>query len=122
MGLPKRDGVNGRYYLIHKPEVAPEVLEVCYYGNLLTVKGEPNPYIVDGDGAPGLVAALDPENGEEFVIFDAGRHGYNNLFCDEHDPAELEHTLSSGMRSPPPSWFWSWATASTMTTRKRTLR
>ena len=60
MGLPKRDGVNGRYYLIHKPEVAPEVLEVCYYGNLLTVKGEPNPYIVDGDGAPGLVAALDP--------------------------------------------------------------
>ena len=91
MGLPKRDGVNGRYYLIHKPEVAPEVLEVCYYGNLLTVKGEPNPYIVDGDGAPGLVAALDPENGEEFVIFDAGRHGYSNLFCDEHDPAELEH-------------------------------
>ena len=38
-----------------------------------------------------MVAALDPENGEEFVIFDAGRHGYSNLFCDEHDPAELEH-------------------------------
>ena len=28
--------------------------------------------------------------GEEFVIFDGGRHGYDNMFCDEHDPAELK--------------------------------
>ncbi len=27
MALPKRDGVNGRYYLIHKPDTAQEVLE-----------------------------------------------------------------------------------------------
>lgn len=27
MSLPKRDGVHGRYYLIHKPDTAPEVLE-----------------------------------------------------------------------------------------------
>lgn len=27
MCLPKRDGVNGRYYLIHKPDIAPIVLE-----------------------------------------------------------------------------------------------
>lgn len=27
MSLPKRDGVNGRYYLIHKPDTDPEVLE-----------------------------------------------------------------------------------------------
>lgn len=26
MSLPKRDGVNGRYYLIHKPDTSPEVL------------------------------------------------------------------------------------------------
>ncbi|WP_346690785.1 DUF6138 family protein [uncultured Cloacibacillus sp.] len=26
MNLPKRDGLHGRYYLIHKPETAPEVL------------------------------------------------------------------------------------------------
>ena len=26
MSLPKRDGVNGRYYLIHKPNTDPEVL------------------------------------------------------------------------------------------------
>lgn len=67
-----------------------ELLEVWYYGELFTVKGEPQPYIVDGDEAPGLVAARDPASGEEFVIFDAGRHGYDNMFCDEHDPSELE--------------------------------
>ena len=27
MSLPKRDGVNGRYYLIHKPDTDPEVLK-----------------------------------------------------------------------------------------------
>ncbi len=68
-----------------------ELLEVWYYGDLLTVKGEPQSYIVDGDEAPGLVAARDPASGEEFVIFDGGRHGYDNMFCEEHDPAELEH-------------------------------
>ena len=26
MSLPKRDGVHGRYYLIHKPDTDPEVL------------------------------------------------------------------------------------------------
>ena len=26
MSLPKRDGVNGRYYLIHKPDTSPDVL------------------------------------------------------------------------------------------------
>ena len=68
-----------------------ELLEVWYYGDLLTIKGEPQSYIVDGDEAPGLVAARDPESGEEFVIFDDGRHGYNNLFCDEIDQEALEH-------------------------------
>ena len=68
-----------------------ELLEVWYYGDLLTVKGEPQSYIVDGDEAPGLVAARDPASGEEFVIFDGGRHGYDNMFCEEHDPSELEH-------------------------------
>ena len=44
-----------------------ELLEVWYCGDLLTVKGEPQSYIVDGDEVPGLVAARDPERGEEFV-------------------------------------------------------
>ena len=49
-----------------------ELLEVWYYGDLLTVKGEPQSYIVDSGEAPGLVAARDPESGEEFVISTAG--------------------------------------------------
>ena len=68
-----------------------ELMEVWYYGDLLTVKGEPQSYIIDGDEAPGLVVVRDPESSEEFVIFDGGRHGYDNMFCDEHDPSELEH-------------------------------
>ena len=68
-----------------------ELLEVWYYGDLLTLNEEPQPYIVPSYFAPELVTARDPESGEEFVIFDAGRHGYDNMFCDEHDPSELEH-------------------------------
>ena len=98
-----------------------ELLEVWYYGDLLTVKGEPQSYIVDGDAAPGLVAARDPESGEEFVIFDGGQHGYDNTFCDEHNPAQLAHRPLQ-MRSLPPSWCWNWATISTMRMKKRTSR
>ena len=72
-------------------EKYPTWLEVWYYGAVLTVKGETQSYIVDGNEAPGLVAARGPESGEEFVIFDGGQHGYDNLFCDKHDPSELEH-------------------------------
>ena len=71
--------------------ILPADAKHWYYGDLLTVKGEPQSYIIDSDEAPGLVTARDPESGEEFVIFDGGRHGYDNMFCDEHDPSELEH-------------------------------
>lgn len=59
-----------------------ELLEVWYYGELLTVKGESQSYIIDRGETPGLVAARDPESGEEFVIFDGGQHGYDTLiYC-----------------------------------------
>ena len=67
-----------------------EWLEVWYYGDLLTISGEPQLYIVPSYFAPELVTARDPESGEEFVVFDGGRHGYDNMFCDEHDLDELE--------------------------------
>ena len=71
-----------------------EWLEVWYYGDLLTINGEPQLYIVPSYFAPELVIARDPESKEEFIIFDGGRHGYDNMFCDEHDLDELErHTL-----------------------------
>ena len=43
------------------------------------------------DGVPAVSYTHLPESSEEFVIFDGGRHGYDNMFCDEHDPSELEH-------------------------------
>lgn len=67
-----------------------ERLEVWYYGDLLTINGEPQLYIVPSYFAPELVIARDPESNEEFIIFDGGRHGYDNMFCDEHDLDELE--------------------------------
>ena len=67
-----------------------ERLEVWYYGDLLTINGEPQLYIVPSYFAPELVTARDPESGAEFVVFDGGRHGYDNMFCDEHDLDELE--------------------------------
>ena len=66
-----------------------EWLEVWYYGDLLTINGESQLYIVPSYFAPELVAARDPESGEEFVVFDGGRHGYDNMFCDEHDLDDL---------------------------------
>lgn len=68
-----------------------ELLEIWFYGNLLTVKGEDQPYIVDGDEAPALLVARDPVSGEEFVIFDSARHGYDNMFCDAFTPETLNH-------------------------------
>ena len=67
-----------------------ELLEVWDYGDLLTINGEPQLYIVPSYFAPELVTARDPESGEEFVVFDGGRHGYDNMFCDEYDLDELE--------------------------------
>lgn len=68
-----------------------EWLEIWYYGELFTVTGEAQPYIVDSDEAPSLVVARDSDSEETFVIFDGGRHGYDNMFCDEHDRVALEN-------------------------------
>ena len=97
-----------------------ELLEVWYCGDLLTVKGEPQSYIVDGDEVPGLVAARDPESGEEFVIFDGG--GMATTICSAMYTIHPSWSTvpSSGMGSLPPSWWWSWVTALTMRTKKRT--
>ena len=76
-----------------------ELLEVWYYGDLLTVKGEPQSYIVDGSPAPGLVAARDPESGEEFVIFDGGRHGYDICFAMNIIHLNWNTVPSSGTKS-----------------------
>ena len=67
------------------------LFEVYYYGDLFEVKGEKLPFIVDNEaGIPCKIVAKNTETGEEILLFDGYRHGYNAMFCDEFDPEEVE--------------------------------
>ena len=55
-------------------------LEIYYYGEL--VKIGRTPYVCDGE-LPCLIVAKDPKTGEEFVVFDGAKHGYDAMFCNE---------------------------------------
>ena len=67
------------------------LFEVYYYGDLFEVKGEKLSFIVDNEaGIPCKIVAKDIETGEEILLFDGYRHGYNAMFCEEFDPAEVE--------------------------------
>lgn len=56
-------------------------LEIYYYGKGVDDDG----YILDGSDYPSrmLIVARDPETGEEFVVFDAEKHGYDAMLCNE---------------------------------------
>ena len=67
------------------------LFEVYYYGDLFEVKRKKLPCIVDNKtGIPCKIVAKDIEIGEEILLFDGYRHGYNAMFCDEFDPEEVE--------------------------------
>ena len=67
------------------------LFEVYYYGDLFEVKGEKLPFIVDNEAEiPCKIVAKDTETGEEILLFDGYRHGYNAMFCEEFDLAEVE--------------------------------
>ena len=67
------------------------LFEVYYYGDLFEVKGEKLPFIVDNEAEiPCKIVAKDIETGEEILLFDGYRHGYNAMFCEEFDSAEVE--------------------------------
>ena len=67
------------------------LFEVYYYGDLFEVKGEKLPFIVDNEaGIPCKIVAKDIETGKEILLFDGYRHGYNAMFCEEFDLAEVE--------------------------------
>ncbi|MHA7156424.1 hypothetical protein ACX8Z7_00065 [Glutamicibacter endophyticus] len=46
--------------------------------------------VIVGDQSPALVLAHAIDTGETLTIFDEGRHGYDAMFVDTHDPAELD--------------------------------
>ena len=70
------------------------LFEVHYYGDLFEAKGEKQPFIVnyytDEVEIPCKIVAKDTETGEEILLFDGYRHGYNAMFCDEFAPEEVE--------------------------------
>lgn len=68
-----------------------ELLEVWFYGDLLQIEGEMQPYIESTEQAPCMVMARVPESGEEFLIFDGARHGYDSMFCDAYESGVLEN-------------------------------
>ena len=100
-----------------------ELLEVWYYGELLTVKGESQSYIIDRGETPGLVAARATQR--------AARSSSSStvgsmvmIICSAMNTIQPSWRIapSSGMRSLPLSWCWNWATISTMRMKKRTSR
>ena len=56
-------------------------LEIYYYGEGVDNDG----YILDGSDYPSrmIIVARDPETEEEFVVFDAEKHGYDPMLYDE---------------------------------------
>ena len=55
-------------------------LEIYYYGELIQI-GK-TPYIGEGEYHC-LIVAKDPVSGEEFVVFDGAKHGYDAMFCND---------------------------------------
>ena len=55
--------------------------KIKFYGKL---HSHYNNLIVGTDFAPLLVYAADPETGEEILVFDGCKYGYNALFCDTY--------------------------------------
>ncbi len=59
--------------------------EIRYYGHL-----HPDyDLIVGTDFAPILVYAVDPDNGQEILIFDGCKYGYDALFCNTYTPEQI---------------------------------
>ena len=55
-------------------------LEIYYYGELIQI-GK-TPYIGEAEYHC-LIVAKDPLSGEEFVVFDGAKHGYDAMFCND---------------------------------------
>lgn len=68
-----------------KSSTGNELLEIWYYGDLFDVIGEDQPYIGNTNEAPEKIVAKDPISGEEFLIFDGAKHGYDNMFNEKYD-------------------------------------
>ena len=77
MDLPKRDGVNSRYYLIHKPDTSPEVLaeaDACIQ-DILAGTAREKPLRLSDRGAESQRDALSPQPAAGAVSVQAAFEG-----------------------------------------------
>ena len=74
-------------------------LEIWYCGEWLKVGKEQ--YIVGTKQAPALIVAKDPVSGEEIVVFDGARYGYDNMFCDSYSREQVDGRTLLKMDIPP---------------------
>lgn len=68
-----------------------EKLEIWYYGELFSIQNETQLYIGNTDTAPEKIVAKDPLTGEEIVLFDGAKHGYDNMFCEEYEADSINN-------------------------------
>ena len=62
--------------------------KIKYYGEL---HEDYRNLIVGTDFAPSLVFAIDIETGQEILLFDGCKHGYNAIFCDTYNDDQIEN-------------------------------
>ncbi|MDR1794740.1 MAG: hypothetical protein LBR25_05040 [Erysipelotrichaceae bacterium] len=76
-----------------------DLLEVWYFGDFYDF-GQYQ-LIVNSYEGPCLIIAKDPETKEEILIFDNAKHGYDNLFCVNHDNGKIETRPLKKLDIPP---------------------
>ena len=62
--------------------------KIKYYGEL---HKDYRNLIVGTDFAPSLVFAIDIETGQEILLFDGCKHGYNAMFCNAYNDDQIEN-------------------------------
>jgi hypothetical protein len=62
--------------------------QIKYFGHL---HPEHQNLIVGIDETPALILAVEPNSGQEIVIFDGCIHGYNAMFCDTYSPEQKKN-------------------------------
>ena len=76
------DGIEYRFAIAHN---GSNRFLIRYYGEFY------DSLITDTDNAPVKVVAVEPESGQEILLLDGGRHGYNAMLCDEHSEDSLNN-------------------------------
>lgn len=62
--------------------------KIKYFGQL---HPEYQNLIVGTDDTPALIVAVEPTNGQEVLIFDGCKHGYNAMFCDSYSEEKTKN-------------------------------